>query len=59
MAIVHDLPDAAGVSDICERIGIEQDKISPLPNLDRSQILIGAKYARAATGACLDRLHRS
>jgi hypothetical protein len=53
-AVVHHLPDPRRVANVCERIGIENDQISPLPHLYCSQILVRAGNARG-----LINLHRS
>ena len=58
LAVVHHLPDPAGVANIRERIGVEDYEIGPLSRLDSAKILIRAEYAGGAAGSGMDRLRR-
>jgi hypothetical protein len=49
--------DFLRVTDIVERIGIQQDQISEPPGFNSAQLIFSAQEARRIQGSCLKRFH--
>ena len=58
-AVGDDVFDVAGVVDVGQRIGIEQDQVGSLALLDRSQFFVEAHDTGRNDGGGLDCFHGS
>ena len=58
LTVLHYLPDAARVANVCQRIAIKHHQVGPLSHFNSAEILVCAKYARGAARGGVYRLQR-